>query len=92
MIVAAASNQAAESRVPRPAFPETMRLLNAVPRKVHTHTELRRLTRPLETTSNDLIIAATDLFGNDFLVSGSKIPLILGAFIRYLKHRKPAIQ
>jgi hypothetical protein len=32
------------------------------------------------------------LFGNDLLVNGGKIPLILGAFIGYLKHRKPPIQ
>ncbi len=51
----------------------------------------RRLTRLSETTSKDLIISTTDLFGDDSLVSGRKIILILGAFIGYLKHRKPSI-
>jgi hypothetical protein len=53
---------------------------------------IRRVTSSSEITSKDLIIATTDLFGNDLLVNGGKIPLILGAFIGYLKHRKPPIQ
>jgi hypothetical protein len=50
------------------------------------------MTHLSETTSKDLIIATTDLFGNDFLVNRGKIPFILRAFIRYLKRRKPPIQ
>jgi hypothetical protein len=54
--------------------------------------ERRRVTHLSETTSKDLIIATTDLFGNDFFVNRGKIPFILRAFIRYLKGRKPPIQ
>ena len=54
--------------------------------------ERRRLTRLSETTSKDLIIATTDFFGNDSLISSGEIILILGAFVGYLKCRKPSIQ
>jgi hypothetical protein len=53
--------------------------------------ERRRLTHLSETTSKDLIIVTTDLFRNDFLINGRKIPLIFRAFIGYLKGGKPPI-
>ena len=50
------------------------------------------VTHLSETTSKDLIVATTDFFGNDSLVSSREIILILGAFVGYLKCRKPPIQ
>ena len=54
--------------------------------------ERRQLTHLSETTSKELIIATTDLFRNNLLVNSGKIPLILRAFIGYLKDCKPPIQ